>query len=54
MHHIAAIVLAAGSSRRFGTDKLLHPFGQDAMPLAATGKIDKLRLRAEYGAGAST
>jgi acyl-CoA synthetase (AMP-forming)/AMP-acid ligase II len=26
----------------------------EAMPLAATGKIDKLRLRAEYGAGAST
>lgn len=37
MHHIAAIVLAAGASRRFGGDKLLHPWGEgDArMPLAA-------------------
>jgi len=26
----------------------------ESMPLAATGKIDKLRLRAEYGAGAAT
>ncbi|MCR5874648.1 hypothetical protein LRS10_10995 [Phenylobacterium sp. J426] len=26
----------------------------ESMPLAATGKIDKLRLRAEYGAGPAT
>ncbi len=34
---IAAVVLAAGFSRRFGSDKLLHPVALDgrAMPLAA-------------------
>ena len=34
---IAAIVLAAGASRRFGTDKLLHPLARDGatMPLAS-------------------
>lgn len=34
---IAAIVLAAGSSRRFGADKLLHPLTRQGMtlPLAA-------------------
>lgn len=43
MHHIAAIVLAAGSSRRFGTDKLSYPFGQDAMPLAARSLLPWLQ-----------
>ena len=45
MHHIAAIVLAAGSSRRFGTDKLLHPLGQgqDALPLAARSLLPWLQ-----------
>lgn len=34
---IAAIVLAAGASRRFGSDKLLHPLARDGVisPLAA-------------------
>lgn len=34
---IAAVVLAAGASRRFGSDKLLHPLTQQGMtrPLAA-------------------
>lgn len=34
---IAAVVLAAGTSRRFGSDKLLHPvtLGGKTMPLAA-------------------
>jgi molybdenum cofactor cytidylyltransferase len=45
MHHIAAIVLAAGSSRRFGTDKLLHSLGQgqEAMPLAARSLLPWLQ-----------
>lgn len=45
MHHIAAIVLAAGASRRFGTDKLLHPLGQgrEAMPLAARSLLPWLQ-----------
>lgn len=45
MHHIAAIVLAAGSSRRFGADKLLHPVGKgdEAMPLAARSLLPWLQ-----------
>lgn len=43
MRHIAAIVLAAGSSRRFGADKLLHPLGHEAMPLAACSLLPWLQ-----------
>lgn len=37
MKKIAAVVLAAGASRRFGADKLLHPVkaGNSTMPLIA-------------------
>lgn len=45
MHHnIAPIVLAAGASRRFGGDKLLHPVGEDAMPLAARSLVPWLEI----------
>jgi molybdenum cofactor cytidylyltransferase len=46
MHHIAAIVLAAGASRRFGADKLLHPTGEGAvaMPLAARSLLPWLQV----------
>lgn len=46
MHHIAAIVLAAGASRRFGADKLLHPIGEGdaAMPLAARSLLPWLEV----------
>jgi molybdenum cofactor cytidylyltransferase len=33
MQQVAAIVLAAGASRRFGSDKLLHPVRLDGKPL---------------------
>ncbi|MDR2874588.1 MAG: nucleotidyltransferase family protein [Methylobacillus sp.] len=42
MPDIAAIILAAGSSRRFGADKLLHPVGE--MPLAARSLLPWLRV----------
>lgn len=43
---IAAIVLAAGSSRRFGSDKLLHPVtrGGVTLPLAAHSLLPWLEI----------
>ncbi|MDR2219867.1 MAG: nucleotidyltransferase family protein [Methylobacillus sp.] len=42
MHTIAPIVLAAGSSSRFGSDKLLHLV--DGMPLAARSLLPWLQV----------
>lgn len=44
MTEIAAVVLAAGVSRRFGADKLLHPVkaGSGAMPLIACSLLSWL------------
>ncbi len=43
---IAAIVLAAGSSRRFGSDKLLHPVARQGamLPLAGHSLLPWLRI----------
>ena len=44
--HIAAIVLAAGASRRFGSDKLLHPLTLRGvtLPLAAHSLLPWLEI----------
>lgn len=43
---IAAIVLAAGASRRFGSDKLLHPLAREGvtLPLAAHSLLPWLEV----------
>lgn len=48
---IAAVVLAAGSSRRFGSDKLLYPvtLGGQVMPLAAHSLLRWLDVFAHVG-----
>lgn len=60
MHRIAAVVLAAGASRRFGSDKLRHPLMRSGviMPLAAHSlrpwleKFGQVTVVVRPGAGA--
>jgi len=49
MQHVAAVVLAAGASRRFGSDKLLYPVRLDGktLPLLACSLLPWLQVFTE-------